>query len=85
MGQPVGLGARVRDEPGALPPPSRGPLGNGLTLTVKLKTQTTKDTRRALSEQSAQYIGLFMTVPLENLQSDVLNRNVKFSVLSCHC
>ncbi|KAM6493384.1 Armadillo-type fold [Amanita muscaria] len=41
------------------------------------------DISRALGEQSAQYAGPFMTVLLENLQSDVLNRNVKISVLSC--
>ncbi|KAG1838676.1 armadillo-type protein, partial [Suillus tomentosus] len=32
---------------------------------------------------SAQYAGAFMNVLLENLQSNVLNRNVKISVLSC--
>lgn len=37
----------------------------------------------ALGDQSAQYSNQFMTVLLENLQSDVLNRNVKISVLSC--
>jgi importin subunit beta-1 len=41
------------------------------------------DITRALGEQSAQYAGPFMSVLLENLQSDVLNRNVKISVLSC--
>jgi importin subunit beta-1 len=41
------------------------------------------DISRALGEQSAQYSGPFMTVLLENLQSDVLNRNVKISILSC--
>jgi importin subunit beta-1 len=41
------------------------------------------DISRALGEQSAQYAGPFMTVLLENLQSDVLNRNVKISILSC--
>jgi importin subunit beta-1 len=41
------------------------------------------DICRALGEQSAQYAGPFMTVLLENLQSDVLNRNVKISILSC--
>ncbi|KAF5314247.1 hypothetical protein D9619_011781 [Psilocybe cf. subviscida] len=41
------------------------------------------DISRALSEQSAQYAGTFMTALLENLQSNILNRNVKISVLSC--
>ncbi|KAH8084890.1 ARM repeat-containing protein [Cristinia sonorae] len=41
------------------------------------------DLSRALGEQSAQYAGAFMTVLLENLQSDVLNRNVKIPILSC--
>ncbi|KAL0578066.1 karyopherin Kap95 [Marasmius crinis-equi] len=41
------------------------------------------DISRALGEQSYQYAGPFMTVLLENLQSDVLNRNVKIVVLSC--
>ena len=41
------------------------------------------DISRALGEQSAQYANSFMTVLLENLQSDVLNRNVKVSILSC--
>ncbi|KAH9948461.1 ARM repeat-containing protein [Amylocystis lapponica] len=41
------------------------------------------DISRALSEQSAQYSNAFMSVLLENLQSDVLNRNVKISILSC--
>ncbi|KAF8966870.1 armadillo-type protein [Flammula alnicola] len=41
------------------------------------------DISRALGEQSTQYAGPFMTVLLENLQSDVLNRNVKISILSC--
>jgi importin subunit beta-1 len=41
------------------------------------------DITRALGEQSAQYAGAFMSVLLQNLQSDVLNRNVKISVLSC--
>lgn len=41
------------------------------------------DISRALGEQSAQYAGAFMSVLLENLQSDVLNRNVKITVLSC--
>ncbi|KIM58066.1 hypothetical protein SCLCIDRAFT_1218905 [Scleroderma citrinum Foug A] len=41
------------------------------------------DVSRALGSQSAQYAGAFMTVLLENLQSEVLNRNVKISILSC--
>ncbi|KAF8889026.1 armadillo-type protein [Infundibulicybe gibba] len=41
------------------------------------------DISRALGEQSSQYANPFMTVLLENLQSDVLNRNVKISCLSC--
>ncbi|KAJ3709606.1 armadillo-type protein [Lentinula raphanica] len=41
------------------------------------------DISRALGDQSAQYAGPFMTVLLENLQSDVLNRNVKIVILSC--
>ncbi|KAG6861797.1 hypothetical protein C0995_011677 [Termitomyces sp. Mi166 len=41
------------------------------------------DISRALGEQSAPYAESFMTVLLENLQSEVLNRNVKISVLSC--
>ncbi|KAG6899172.1 hypothetical protein C0993_012665 [Termitomyces sp. T159_Od127] len=41
------------------------------------------DVSRALGEQSAPYAEPFMTVLLENLQSEVLNRNVKISVLAC--
>jgi len=41
------------------------------------------DLSRALGDQSAQFSGPFMNVLLENLQSDVLNRNVKISILSC--
>lgn len=41
------------------------------------------DISRALGDQSAQYAGAFMNVLLENLQSEVLNRNVKISILSC--
>lgn len=41
------------------------------------------DISRALGDQTAQYSGAFMNVLLENLQSDVLNRNVKISILSC--
>ncbi|EAU87645.1 karyopherin Kap95 [Coprinopsis cinerea okayama7 len=40
------------------------------------------DISRALGEQSASFAGSFMTVLLENLQSEVLNRNVKITVLS---
>ncbi|KAF5353387.1 hypothetical protein D9756_007847 [Leucocoprinus leucothites] len=41
------------------------------------------DLSRALGEGSVQFAESFMTVLLENLQSDVLNRNVKVSILSC--
>ncbi|KAF9480274.1 ARM repeat-containing protein [Pholiota conissans] len=41
------------------------------------------DISRALGEQSAQYAHPFMSVLLENLSSEVLNRNVKISILSC--
>ncbi|KAJ3482200.1 hypothetical protein NLI96_g7140 [Meripilus lineatus] len=41
------------------------------------------DISRALGEQTAQYAGAFMGVLFENLQSEVLNRNVKIVVLSC--
>ena len=41
------------------------------------------DISRALGAQSAQYANDFMTILVENLQSDVLNRNVKISILSC--
>ncbi|TFK48303.1 ARM repeat-containing protein [Heliocybe sulcata] len=41
------------------------------------------DFSRALGELSAQYSDAFMRVLLENLQSEVLNRNVKISILSC--
>ncbi|TDL26856.1 ARM repeat-containing protein [Rickenella mellea] len=41
------------------------------------------DISRALGEQSAQYANAFMTVLLENLQSETLNRNVKIPILSC--
>jgi importin subunit beta-1 len=41
------------------------------------------DISRALGDQSATYSNAFMNVLLENLQSDVLNRNVKISILSC--
>ncbi|CAL1698079.1 unnamed protein product [Somion occarium] len=41
------------------------------------------DISRSLGEQSAQYSAGFMSVLFENLQSDILNRNVKISILSC--
>lgn len=41
------------------------------------------DISRALGEQSAQYAGPFMSVLLENLQSETLSRNVKIPILSC--
>ncbi|KAI0744690.1 ARM repeat-containing protein [Earliella scabrosa] len=41
------------------------------------------DISRALGDQTVQYCNAFMGVLLENLQSDVLNRNVKISILSC--
>lgn len=41
------------------------------------------DISRALGEQSAQYSNNFMNLLLENLQSEVLNRNVKISILTC--
>lgn len=41
------------------------------------------DISRALGEASAQYARDFMSVLLENLQSEILNRNVKISILSC--
>ncbi|THG96021.1 hypothetical protein EW026_g5732 [Hermanssonia centrifuga] len=41
------------------------------------------DISRALGEQSASYANAFMNVLLENLQSDILNRNVKITILSC--
>ena len=44
---------------------------------------TIGDVSRALGEQSAQYAGPFITVLLENLQSEILNRNVKIGILSC--
>lgn len=40
------------------------------------------DISRALGDQSAQFANSFMTVLLENLQSDVLNRDVKIVILS---
>ena len=41
------------------------------------------DISRALGDQTAQYCQAFMGVLLENLQSEVLNRDVKISILSC--
>jgi hypothetical protein len=41
------------------------------------------DICRALGDQTAQYASAFVTVLLENLSSDVLNRNVKISIISC--
>lgn len=41
------------------------------------------DIASALGDQTAQYCNAFVGVLLENLQSDVLNRNVKISILSC--
>jgi importin subunit beta-1 len=40
------------------------------------------DIARALGPHAAQYANQFMTVLLENLQSEVLNRNVKITILS---
>lgn len=40
------------------------------------------DISRALGEQSAQYAQPFMALLLDNLQSEVLNRNVKISILA---
>ena len=41
------------------------------------------DITRALGDQTEQYAQAFVTVLLENLSSDVLNRNVKISILAC--
>lgn len=41
------------------------------------------DLSRALGDKTEQYASAFMSVLLENLQSDVLNRNVKVPILSC--
>ncbi|KAI0033513.1 karyopherin Kap95 [Vararia minispora EC-137] len=41
------------------------------------------DICRALGDQTAGYAGAFVTVLLENLSSDVLNRSVKIAVISC--
>jgi importin subunit beta-1 len=40
------------------------------------------DISRALGNQSAPYANSFMTVLLENLQSDLVGRNVKITILS---
>ncbi|KAJ7036724.1 armadillo-type protein [Mycena alexandri] len=49
---------------------------------TQLCTVAVGDIARALGPDSAQYANQFMTVLLENLQSEVLNRNVKISILS---
>ncbi len=41
------------------------------------------DITRALADQTEQYAQAFVTVLLENLSSEVLNRNVKISILAC--
>lgn len=41
------------------------------------------DISRALGQQTAEYSNAFMSVLLENLQSNVLNRNVKIPILAC--
>ncbi|KIY69243.1 ARM repeat-containing protein [Cylindrobasidium torrendii FP15055 ss-10] len=41
------------------------------------------DITRALGEQSTLYAESFMTVLLENLSSNILNRNVKITILAC--
>jgi len=41
------------------------------------------DITRALGDQTDQYAQAFVTVLLENLSSEVLNRNVKISILAC--
>lgn len=41
------------------------------------------DLSRALGDKTTLYSDAFMRVLLENLQSDVLNRNVKIHILSC--
>jgi len=41
------------------------------------------DISRALGEGSVQYAESFMTVLLENLQTNMLGRSVKVSILSC--
>jgi len=41
------------------------------------------DVSRALGEGSAQYAESFMTVLLEDLRNEMMNRSVKVSILSC--
>jgi importin subunit beta-1 len=41
------------------------------------------DICRALGDQTATYANAFVTVLMENLSSEVLNRNVKISIISC--
>ena len=41
------------------------------------------DITRALGDQTEQYAQAFVTVLLENLSSEVLNRNVKIAILAC--
>ena len=41
------------------------------------------DITRAVGDQSAQYANAFVTVLIENLSSEVLNRNVKIAILAC--
>jgi importin subunit beta-1 len=41
------------------------------------------DISRALGEQTAEYSNAFMSMLLENLQSDILDRNVKIPILIC--
>lgn len=41
------------------------------------------DIARALNEQTTQFSDSFMNVLFENLQNEVLNRDVKISILSC--
>jgi importin subunit beta-1 len=41
------------------------------------------DISRALGEQTTEYSNPFMSMLLENLQSDILDRNVKIPILIC--
>jgi importin subunit beta-1 len=41
------------------------------------------DISRAIGERTSDYAAAFMGVLLENLQSEVLNRNVKIPILAC--
>lgn len=41
------------------------------------------DITRAVGDQSAQYANAFVTVLLENIASEVVNRNVKTAILAC--